>query len=88
MAHYSVTFKPSVEKDFRALPKAVAHRVWAAIEKLAEEPLPRGALKLTGSESLYRLRIGDYRLIYGVDNEKSQVLIHHIRHRREVYRQF
>ena len=88
MASYSIAFKPSVEKDFRSMPKAVASRVWSALEALAEEPLPRGAVKLTGSEGLHRIRVGDYRVIYGIDHEARQVLIHHVRHRREVYRPF
>ena len=83
---YSIAFKPSVEKDLRPLPKAVVARVFAQIERLKAEPLPRQAVKLAGAERLYRLRVGDYRSVYEVDTDARQVLIHYIRHRSEVYR--
>ena len=83
---YRFAFKPSVEKDLRPLPKAVVARVFAQIERLKTEPLPRQALKLAGAERLYRLRVGDYRIVYEVDIDARQVLIHYVRHRREVYR--
>ena len=87
MAAYSIEFKPSVEKDFRSIPKTVASRVWEKIVALAEEPLPRGVMKISDSEGLYRIRAGDYRIIYSVDHETHKVLIQYVRHRREAYRQ-
>ena len=54
---------------------------------LKDEPLPRQSLKLSGAEQLYRIRVGEYRIIFGVDKEHLQVTIHHVRHRRDVYRQ-
>jgi mRNA interferase RelE/StbE len=54
MASYKVVFKPSVEKDLRALPKSVIARVLEHIEKLRAEPLPRQSIKLAGAEQLYR----------------------------------
>ena len=86
MADYKVTFKASVNKDLTDLPKNVVARVWQRFELLKQQPFPRQALKLEGSESLYRLRVGDYRIIYGVDVQAREVVIHHVRHRREVYR--
>jgi mRNA interferase RelE/StbE len=56
------------------------------INSLAEEPRPAGAVKLTGSENLYRVRVGDYRVIYAVENDFLLVLVVEIGHRREIYR--
>ena len=53
---------------------------------LREEPLPRQAIKLAVEEQWYRIRVGDYRIVYGVDRDAMQVTIHYVRHRRDVYR--
>lgn len=82
MASYSVVLKPSVERDLRALPKQVLARVLQRMEVLKEQPLSRQSVKLEGAENLYRVRVGDYRIIYGVDNNLGQVIIHYVRHRR------
>jgi mRNA interferase RelE/StbE len=86
MASYKVVPKPSVEKDLRSLPKSTIVRVIKQIDELAKEPFPRQTVKLQGGEELYRIRVGDYRVIYGVDRAAKLVTIHHVRHRREVYR--
>jgi mRNA interferase RelE/StbE len=86
MVDYKVAFKASVDKDLTDLPKNVVARVWQRFELLKRQPFPRQALKLEGSEGLYRLRVGDYRIIYGVNVQARGVVIHHVRHRREVYR--
>jgi mRNA interferase RelE/StbE len=86
MASYNVVLKPAVVKDFRSLPKPIIARALAGIERLKENPVPRGAIKLAGAEELYRLRIGDYRLIYGIDKAAGEVVVHHLRHRRDAYR--
>ena len=86
MAAYNVTLKPSVEKDLRALHPTIRGRVLARIAQLQEEPFPRHAVKLAGGEQWYRIRVGDYRIIYGVDRDARQVTVHYVRHRRDVYR--
>jgi mRNA interferase RelE/StbE len=86
MASYKVNPKPSVEKDLRSLPKSAVIRVVKSLELLAENPFPRQALKLEGGEQLYRLRVGDYRVVYSVNQRIREVVIHYVRHRREVYR--
>lgn len=86
MALYDVILKPSVEKDLRALSATVRARVLARLEHLREEPMPRQAVKLAGGEAWYRVRVGDYRIIYGVDTRARQITVHYIRHRRDVYR--
>ena len=86
MPSYNVSFKPSVEKDLRPLPKSVVARVIEQIEILKTDPLPRQAIKLSSAERLYRIRVGDYRIVYEVDTKAKQVMVHYVRHRREVYR--
>ncbi|OHB75331.1 MAG: hypothetical protein A2Z25_01875 [Planctomycetes bacterium RBG_16_55_9] len=86
MALYKVTFKPSVEKDLRSLPQSVVKRIFKLVNALKEEPFPRQSKKLAGAEQLYRVRTGDYRVIYGVDKDNRQVIVHYVRHRRDVYR--
>ena len=86
MTSYKVVFKPSVEKDLRSLPKATITRIFQHIEQLKDEPYPRQSIKLSGAEHLYRLRVGDYRIIYSVAQGEKQIIVHYVRHRRDVYR--
>ena len=86
MASYKVVPKPSVEKDLRSLPKSTIVRVLKQIDGLAVNPFPRQTVKLEAGEDLYRIRVGDYRIVYGVDRAERLVIVHHVRHRREVYR--
>jgi len=86
MASYKVILKPSVHKDLRALPKITAGRVFQHIEDLKDNPLPRQSIKLSGVEHLYRIRVGDYRIIYEIDLEAKEISVLYVRHRREVYR--
>lgn len=86
MAAYKVTLKPAVERDLAELPRELVARVLKRIEILEEHPFPRQALKLEGAEGLYRIRVGDYRIIYGVDTLQKEIVVHYVRHRREAYR--
>ena len=86
MDYYSIDFKPSVEKDLRRLPNTLVSRVMKRIENLGSEPFPRQAVKLSTTERLYRIRVGDYRIVYEVDVQTKLITIHYVRHRREVYR--
>ena len=86
MATYSLSFKPSVEKDLLTIPRAVAARIFTRIEQLPGNPLPSQSSKLQGAERLYRLRVGDYRVVYEVDREALRIVVHYVRHRRDVYR--
>ena len=86
MASYNVLLKPSVKKDIRSLPKSVLKRLWARIESLSTDPLPRQSVKLAGAEQLYRIRVGDYRIIYSLDEHSKQVIVYYVRHRSEAYR--
>ena len=86
MASYKVIFKPSVEKDLRSLPRSLVTRIFKHIDALKNDPFPRQSIKLSGTEQLYRVRIGEYRMIYGVDKDSLQVIVHYVRHRKDVYR--
>jgi mRNA interferase RelE/StbE len=86
MASYKVVFKPSVHKDFRSLPKSAAGRIFQHLEALENEPFPRQSIKMSGAENLYRIRVGDYRIVYEVDQDQKQIMINFIRHRKDVYR--
>ncbi len=85
MASYRIDFRPSVHKDLRRLPRAVVRRVMSRVEALGQDPLPRGCLRLSGSQQLYRLRVGGYRIIYGLDKAAREVIIHHVRPRSDAY---
>jgi mRNA interferase RelE/StbE len=67
------------------MPRDSQRRIVAKIESLAENPRPHGAIKLVG-EDCYRVRVGDYRIIYAIADEKLVVIIVEIGHRREIYR--
>ncbi len=86
MASYRVILKPSVEKDLRLLPQSLVVRVFRQVEALQSNPIPRGARKLSAAEELYRVRVGDYRIVYAIDKDHGQVIVYCVRHRRDVYR--
>jgi mRNA interferase RelE/StbE len=86
MDSYKVILKPSVEKDLRKLSKAVLQKIFSAIENLADEPFPSKTIKLEGADKTYRIRIGDYRIVYEVETTGKLITVLYVRHRREVYR--
>lgn len=86
MDSYEIQWKQSAERDLRNLDRQQIPRIVRAIELLADNPFPHQSHKLRGTEQLYRIRIGNYRVIYQVDTEAKTVVIYYIRHRREVYR--
>jgi len=83
---YRIEFKPSAAKEFSQLPKNVQKRITIKVNTLADNPRPRGVEKLEGRENRYRIRVGDYRVIYEIHDEVLLVLVVRIGHRREVYR--
>ena len=83
---YRIEFSPSAESQFKRLPKEVQARLNPRIDSLNENPFPRGAKRLSAEESLYRLRIGDYHVIYQVQGRVLLILILKIGHRKNVYR--
>jgi mRNA interferase RelE/StbE len=85
MASYKVTFKASVAKDLKRLDRLAVRRVLKAVEALEENPFPPSSKKLIGSEHTFRIRVGDYRVIYIVNKQGQEVEIQRVRHRRDVY---
>ena len=85
-ARYRVELSPKAQRQLRALPKGVQGRIDAKILALADNPRPPGVTKLQGQEDRYRIRVGDYRVIYCIDDKTLLVLVVEIANRREAYR--
>jgi mRNA interferase RelE/StbE len=86
LRRYRIEFAPAADRDFRALAEDVRRRLRPRIDALAENPRPHGVETLEGEKNLYRIRVGDYRIIYQIRDDVLVVLIVRIGHRREVYR--
>jgi len=83
---YTIEFKPSAARDFSNLPKLIQKRLAPQINALEADPHPQGVVKLSGSKNLFRIRLGDYRIIYEIRDSVLVVTIVKIGHRREIYR--
>lgn len=83
---YSVLLESRAERDLRRLPADIFRRVIEEIKSLAQEPRPSGCRKLAGSVSDYRVRVGDYRILYEVLDGTREVRIYRVRNRSEAYR--
>ena len=84
---YRVDFTTAAARQVRKLPRATRDRVLDAIEGLRDEPRPHGAKKLVGEDTAWRIRIGDYRVIYDVFDSDLTVVVVRATHRRDVYQQ-
>ena len=85
---YTVRFASTATRDFRRLPVQIQDRVRFAIRRLAVNPRPPGVRKLSGNAADYRIRVGQYRVLYDIHDAEILVYIVRIGHRREVYRSF
>ncbi len=85
MARYSLKIKPSAGKELDALDDALFARIDRKIMALAENPRPPGCKKLKGYKDQWRVRVGDHRVVYTVDDQKLLVEVTRIRHRSKVY---
>lgn len=83
---YEVEFRHSVKKDLKKIPPHIISIIFSAIEELAQDPYPSGVAKLTDTESYYRIRIGDYRVIYEILMNEQKIIISYIRHRKNAYK--
>ena len=83
---YEVRLHPAAARQYRRLQGPLRDRARTAIDALGAEPRPVGAIKLAGRDD-YRIRVGDYRVVYAVDDAERLVIVARIAHRREVYRQ-
>ncbi len=87
MVSYKLSIKPSAGKELEAVgSKADRTRIIAKIAALATNPRPHGSEKLAGYDDRYRIRQGNYRVVYEIDDDASHITIYKIGHRREVYR--
>ena len=87
MAEYRLIVRPTVDHDVRGIPKLTLRRIVAVIKALSDEPLPHGSSKLRGMDKTFRIRVGDYRIVYEVDSREHVIDVLHVAHRRDVYRQ-
>lgn len=83
---YRIEFTPSAARSLRKLDRSLQDRLIPRIDSLASNPRPPGAEKLAGREDRYRIRAGDYRIIYSIEDGLHRVTVAVIGHRREVYR--
>jgi mRNA interferase RelE/StbE len=85
VAKYSVAFASSAEKELKKLPGQLIAHLIPRLESLAANPRPSGCKKLTGGDGEWRIRVGDYRVAYTIDDGKLLLEVTRIRHRSEVY---
>ena len=85
MADYSISFARSARKELESLSAKLVQKIFPAIEALAKEPRPKGCRKLTTEKNLWRIRRGDYRVIYTIDDDKRAIDIIAVRHRSKAY---
>jgi mRNA interferase RelE/StbE len=83
---YEIIITKFIQKQLDNLPNNIQERVYDKISQLAEEPRPDGVVKLKGYDNQYRIRIGDYRLVYEIQDEQLIVLLVQCKHRRDVYK--
>jgi len=86
VARYRIVFKPSAERAFLALPRDAQKRLDKRILALQDNPRPPGVKALARESGVYRLRVGDYRVLYEVLDDQVLVFVVAVGHRREVYR--
>ncbi|PSR17911.1 type II toxin-antitoxin system mRNA interferase toxin, RelE/StbE family [filamentous cyanobacterium CCP3] len=82
---YEVLIKPAAQRQIKKLPRAMQADLIVLIEHLAQDPRPSGCKKLKGRQSQYRVRLGDYRVIYSIEEEALVVRVIKVGHRRDIY---
>ena len=83
---YEIKFSKGAKKQFSKLPLDVQERIQTKINDLAIEPRPNGVKKLQGDDNSYRIRVGDYRVVYELDDDFLIVTVIKVRHRSEIYK--
>ncbi len=86
MTSYNIKWKSSARKEIKKLPKDIILKIVDTIEGLVENPFPSGSRKIIGAQHTYRIRVGNYRIVYSVESNNLLILIIRIRHRRDVYK--
>ncbi len=85
MDSYKIEWKQATVKELKSLPKQVVVRILNAVERLESEPYPSGVRKLVGSEHSYRIRVGDYRIVYSIFSSNLIIEVIRVGHRKNVY---
>lgn len=85
---YRILYEKRICKDLDKIPNADVARIQSVFKELLHNPVPVGSKKLSGRASLYRVRQGNYRIIYTVDFKEKEIRIILVGHRKEIYRQF
>ena len=83
---HEVQFIPAAARQFRKLPLHIRKRIRESLEKLRTNPRPNSVKKMSGYDDRWRIRVGDYRVIYQIKDDVLQILIVRVAHRRDVYR--
>jgi len=83
---YEVVLESRAEHDLRRLPATMFARIIQAVQGLAQNPRPPGCRKIVGSQNDWRIRVGDYRVIFEIVEKENAVRVMRVRHRREAYR--
>jgi mRNA interferase RelE/StbE len=86
MASYRIEWKASAVRELKRLDRSVISRIAEAVGHLAQRPFPQGCRKLKGSADTYRIRVGDYRVVYEVVEHRLVIEVVRVRHRKDVYR--
>ncbi len=82
---YKIVFSKAVEKDIRGIPHHILDTIFSEIKTLSADPRPKGVKKLKGYNHIYRIRIGNYRVVYSIEDKILTIEIVKIAHRKEVY---
>ena len=83
---FTVEIKPTAMKELKSLPQYIMKKSILIIDSLSVEPRPEGCKKLVDSKSRWRIRVGDYRILYEIDNQADIVTVFRVAHRKEIYR--
>jgi len=86
MGSFRIEWRKSTKKDLRRIAEAEVRKIVDAVGSLADDPRPHGCTKMQGSDCAYRIRVGDYRVIYEIYEDRVVVEVVRVRHRREIYR--
>ena len=88
MALFEIRWKASAKKELKKIDKVEIKKIISEIEKLSLEPYPTNHKKILGTEHIFRIKIGNYRVIYSIENQQLIIEIIRVRHRKEAYRKF
>jgi mRNA interferase RelE/StbE len=85
---YSVLISPPAQRQIKKLSISVQQQIISKLKELEATPRPQGVEKLWDNENLYRIRTGDYRIVYQINDQEHSIIVAKVAHRKEVYRRF